>query len=336
MKDFVELPQELPLSSQPVPIERNKESNQEAYDNKPDLRPHVHEKLRNIGNGLEKLAEKYNREELDGEVLHQEIARLLDECVFYSEYAHALDILVNLEKKCPRIFTEFNYIEEDVKPFIEVMKRPLLEFHKTKSTKNLGSRGRLTEREEEEYMHSLGLKEEEIKGEKILDVGAGTGNFAKWAKENSVAEVVAVESSWGKTKTPHVSPEIKDIGVAASWKGLPFKNESFDRVVSVFAFPLWTRNWEEVETGLREMIRIVKKGGHINLAPAAPILEEKDTSRRVRKNWNEDYYDTIHRLEFEELLTKFKEEVDFDIGEPRSDLYNGPKRTYFPLFLKKR
>ena len=63
---------------------------------------------------------------------------------------------------------------------------------------------------------------------------------------------------------------------------LPFKDESFDLVISLFAVPYYSPNEENLEQELREMVRVLKPGGEIQLAPVFmyALLNKSNSSDR--------------------------------------------------------
>jgi ubiquinone/menaquinone biosynthesis C-methylase UbiE len=118
------------------------------------------------------------------------------------------------------------------------------------------------------YLKSLHLHEEDLRDKKILDVGAGTGGFAKAVIEKGLSkDIVSIDRLPQTVRGPDESPVI-----IASAQEMPFADNSFDYVVSVDAMPhtafLGQQNFGEaarasVADAIRECVRVVKKGGEI-------------------------------------------------------------------------
>lgn len=114
------------------------------------------------------------------------------------------------------------------------------------------------------YIEDLRLTPEDF-SKKILDVGAGSAQFAKWAKKHGVSsQIYSLEPT-----QPLVE---RGKGVKGVAEKIPFAEESFDLVVSVAAIPNVYLNEKEsgvkekVLESLSEMVRVLKSGGEIRLA----------------------------------------------------------------------
>ncbi len=102
----------------------------------------------------------------------------------------------------------------------------------------------------------------EVKPERILDIATGTGDFALAALKLNPKEVVGVDISQGmlnvgieKMKKKGVDNIIK-MKLGDSEK-LPFDNATFDALTVGFG----VRNFENLEKGLEDMLRILKENG---------------------------------------------------------------------------
>ncbi len=327
----------------------NPENHPEEASRK-ELRSDVHAKIDVLGAELSVALSRYaegERRERAVNTIVGNIWDMYDLCVLFSEYAHTQESIDNLESAYPNeIDNAFKDSGQDnpvpdfrlYKSFFET---PLKEIHRPKKTEYLGSKGRQTERSAEEYMDLLDLKKEDINGQQILDIGAGEGNFVKWAVKNGARKVTGIEplqKAHSDSELQEVTAEIK----SADWKSLPFPDENFDRVVSVFAFPLWVHDWEEMETALREIIRVTKKGGTIHFSPGAPVLEKSDVSTSIFKKWQREHLDIahlldcIHQKEYEKVLLKFADHVKVTLGKPSADFGHTSKVEYYPLVLGKK
>lgn len=144
------------------------------------------------------------------------------------------------------------------------------------------------------YVEDLQLKPEDF-NKKILDVGAGGGQFAKWARAHGVSnEIYSLE------------PDAKylfekDKSVIASAEKIPLENESFDLVVSNGAIPniyIDSGDVEEIKDKIKssfnEMVRILKLGGEVRLARVL-IGQEYESQKIVARGINE----AIEKLEKE-------------------------------------
>lgn len=119
-----------------------------------------------------------------------------------------------------------------------------------------------------DYLKLLGITSSEL-GMKILDVGSS--KTQRFAREASLSgrEVISLnpllrESKWRKLVQTDASKPLQS--VAAVVQHLPFKNNSFDTVVSVFAIPMYLEKRDYKES-LQEIYRVLKPGGRAILFP---------------------------------------------------------------------
>jgi SAM-dependent methyltransferase len=105
-------------------------------------------------------------------------------------------------------------------------------------------------------------------GQRVLDVGAGTGNAAIRAAARG-ASVVASDL------TPELFDDgralAREAGVELEWEqgdaeALPFDDESFDAVLSIFGIQFAPRH----EVTARELARVTRPGGRIGLVNWTP------------------------------------------------------------------
>ncbi len=113
----------------------------------------------------------------------------------------------------------------------------------------------------ERYLEDLQLSKEDL-SKKILDVGGGSAQFAKWAKENNVnSNIFSLD--------PVANMQERTKGVQGQAEAIPFQDNSFDLVVSDCAIPnvfLEEKDVKEkVRASLFEMVRVTKPGGEIRL-----------------------------------------------------------------------
>ena len=99
----------------------------------------------------------------------------------------------------------------------------------------------------------------------ILDVATGTADLAiRMAKDIPMASIVGVDLSEKmleigrqKLKQEHLEQRIKLM--TADAKALPFEDNHFDAVTVAFG----VRNFEHLEAGIQEMLRVLKNNGLI-------------------------------------------------------------------------
>ena len=101
-----------------------------------------------------------------------------------------------------------------------------------------------------------------LKPKKIIDLATGTGDFALAALKLNPDEVIGVDISDGmlevgreKMKKKKVDQIIKMVN--GDSESLPFETASFDALTVGFG----VRNYENLEKGLAEMLRVLKKDG---------------------------------------------------------------------------
>lgn len=98
----------------------------------------------------------------------------------------------------------------------------------------------------------------------ILDVATGTGDFAIEALKLNPDKVIGVDISegmleQGRQKMKKKNYEDKIELIYGDSEKLPFEDEKFDAIIAAFG----VRNFEDLEAGLAEMHRVMKKGGKV-------------------------------------------------------------------------
>ncbi|MFB6306184.1 MAG: bifunctional demethylmenaquinone methyltransferase/2-methoxy-6-polyprenyl-1,4-benzoquinol methylase UbiE, partial [Flavobacteriales bacterium] len=103
----------------------------------------------------------------------------------------------------------------------------------------------------------------EKKPENVLDIATGTGDLAIEIAEKGVSEVKGIDISEGMLNIGRNKIAKKNVENIELIKGdsenLPFKENIFDAIVVAFG----VRNFDNIEKGLKEMNRVLKKGGGI-------------------------------------------------------------------------
>ncbi len=102
----------------------------------------------------------------------------------------------------------------------------------------------------------------ELQPKKILDIATGTGDFAVALMKLKPAQVIGVDISQGMLDVGKEKMKRKGLDDVISMKlgdseNLPFETGSFDALTVAFG----VRNYENLEKGLSEMLRILRPGG---------------------------------------------------------------------------
>ena len=115
-------------------------------------------------------------------------------------------------------------------------------------------------------------------GQRVLDLGCGTGTLAVLAKEAVPdAEVVGLDGDpqileQARAKSEAAGREVRfDHGYSTE---LPYEDASFDRVLSTLFFHHLTTN--DTLTTLAEIVRVLRPGGELHIAdftkPSDPLM----------------------------------------------------------------
>ncbi len=97
------------------------------------------------------------------------------------------------------------------------------------------------------------------KTSRVLDVATGTGDLLREGRAQGLT-MVGVDLSFGMLdRTDHLDVVQGDVAA------LPFANGTFDGVICGYAL----RNFTDLETGLREMGRVVRPGGRLSILEVA-------------------------------------------------------------------
>lgn len=102
----------------------------------------------------------------------------------------------------------------------------------------------------------------------ILDIATGTGDFAILAAQTLKPDMlIGADISEGMMEIGRQKVEKAKLKDIVSFKkedcmALSFEDNSFDAVTAAFGI----RNFQDLDRGLKEMCRVLKKGGHLSIA----------------------------------------------------------------------
>ena len=104
----------------------------------------------------------------------------------------------------------------------------------------------------------------ELQPRQILDVATGTGDFAIEALALNPDKVIGVDISEGMLEVGRVKMKEKKLDhrielCYGDSENLPFEENKFDAIIVAFG----VRNFENLESGLAEMLRVVRPGGKV-------------------------------------------------------------------------
>ena len=105
----------------------------------------------------------------------------------------------------------------------------------------------------------------EFRPQKILDIATGTGDFAILSAQMlKPQEIIGADISEGMMQVGRRKVKEANLDEVISFKkedclNLSFGDESFDAVTAAFGI----RNFQDLDKGLREICRVLKKNGHL-------------------------------------------------------------------------
>jgi demethylmenaquinone methyltransferase/2-methoxy-6-polyprenyl-1,4-benzoquinol methylase len=116
------------------------------------------------------------------------------------------------------------------------------------------------------YWRKRAIRElKDLKPKLILDVATGTGDFAiQAARSLNPDKIIGVDISTGMMDLGKKKVDEKGLGDKIELRrgdseNLPFEENKFDAVIVAYG----VRNFENLEKGLTEMLRVVKPGGKV-------------------------------------------------------------------------
>lgn len=122
-----------------------------------------------------------------------------------------------------------------------------------------------------DYLSLFNLREKDLRGKSILDIGAGEAYFAKQARMKGI-RVTALDTMYslkeGRKKFRNITMEgyLPD-AVAGTAEEMPFKDEEFDVITYLFSSFLYAKSKQDVEDGVKEGLRVLKKEGKMLIYP---------------------------------------------------------------------
>lgn len=112
-----------------------------------------------------------------------------------------------------------------------------------------------------EILADLDLKLEDLRGKNVLDIGAGNAKIAKAANKQG-AKVFSLEHDLDFVRKEFSDFSEKDANyVQAKADKMPFKDESFDLLISHGGPPNISDNKNEIEAVVNEGHRVLRQGG---------------------------------------------------------------------------
>ncbi|UOB16785.1 bifunctional demethylmenaquinone methyltransferase/2-methoxy-6-polyprenyl-1,4-benzoquinol methylase UbiE [Abyssalbus ytuae] len=102
----------------------------------------------------------------------------------------------------------------------------------------------------------------DVKPEKVLDIATGTGDLAISLAKTAAKKIIGLDISPGMLEVGRKKIQEKNLAgkiemVLGDSEALPFTDNSFDAITVAFG----VRNFEDLEKGLAEILRVLKPGG---------------------------------------------------------------------------
>jgi len=162
-----------------------------------------------------------------------------------------------------------------------------------------------TARGAKEHFEDLGLKLDDLRGKKILDIGSGLNQLANELKPLGI-DIISLDPFYGLSREereaiyksgyedgPEKLKELLDqlesensssSLVAGRSEALPFDDESFDLIISHYGSPFYAEDGEKVEKFFSEQSRVLKSGGEARVYPTwfkEPTVEKSAAQEKA-------------------------------------------------------
>lgn len=182
-------------------------------------------------------------------------------------------------------------------------------------------------------LENLNLTEDQLNGKKILDVGGvGKGHFNREAKKRGF-DVTSVDfdyhsdiGKWNLKDYDHAKGEFvmpKDLqAIAGMAEALPIAAESFDLIIALQSVPEYSVTPKYAQKAIDEMVRVVKPGGEIRIAPF--IIDPRIAQNVRAKMYSSSYEVPFARFEnapnaaFEEILNQDEKAILEKLGKQKN------------------
>ena len=168
------------------------------------------------------------------------------------------------------------------------------------------------ERVFQEYFEDLELTPEDFR-KRILDIGAGSAQFAKYAKDHGISDQIY-------SVDPIQDMLEKEKSVKAIAEQLPFADQSFDMVVSDSAIPniyIDPEAFDEVRKkvldSFTEMARVLRPGGEIRLARV--LIGQQFESQRLLSETINTVLENLEKEGFEISRSKMPQHNTYQYDE---------------------